>query len=205
MFGIPLPYLPPTIGALIWLTICFQVSLGLRWIKLGRKHFTIHKWIGIIARGAGPDPRAVGDVRLPRVAVPDRLESGASRAPSEPHVAPGPARRVRGGVPFPPSLGEPQSMEQPLELSPDARGKVRDIYDLGDDRLLLVATDRISAFDVVLPDPIPYKGEVLTQALDVLVRDARRHRRRTTSSPTTSRGCPSGSRPYPGLAAPAAR
>jgi phosphoribosylaminoimidazole-succinocarboxamide synthase len=53
-------------------------------------------------------------------------------------------------------------MEQPLELSPDARGKVRDLYDLGD-RLLLVATDRISAFDVVLPDPIPFKGEVLTK------------------------------------------
>ena len=43
-----------------------------------------------------------------------------------------------------------------------ARGKVRDIYDVGDDRLLLVATDRISAFDVVLPDPIPDKGRVLT-------------------------------------------
>ncbi len=42
------------------------------------------------------------------------------------------------------------------------RGKVRDIYDLGD-RLLLVATDRISAFDVVLPTPIPHKGVVLTQ------------------------------------------
>ncbi|MGH2461611.1 MAG: phosphoribosylaminoimidazolesuccinocarboxamide synthase, partial [Chloroflexota bacterium] len=42
------------------------------------------------------------------------------------------------------------------------RGKVRDIYDLGD-RLLLVATDRISAFDVVLPTPIPDKGAVLTQ------------------------------------------
>ena len=42
-----------------------------------------------------------------------------------------------------------------------ARGKVRDIYDAGDDRLLLVATDRISAFDVVLPDPIPDKGRVL--------------------------------------------
>jgi phosphoribosylaminoimidazole-succinocarboxamide synthase len=54
-------------------------------------------------------------------------------------------------------------MEQPLDLSPDARGKVRDIYDLADDRLLLVATDRISAFDVVLPDPIPHKGEVLTR------------------------------------------
>jgi len=42
------------------------------------------------------------------------------------------------------------------------RGKVRDIYDLGD-RLLIVATDRISAFDVVMPNPIPDKGKVLTQ------------------------------------------
>lgn len=43
-----------------------------------------------------------------------------------------------------------------------ARGKVRDIYDLGD-RLLIVATDRLSAFDVVMPTPIPDKGRVLTQ------------------------------------------
>jgi phosphoribosylaminoimidazole-succinocarboxamide synthase len=43
-----------------------------------------------------------------------------------------------------------------------AQGKVRDIYEVDDDRLLLVATDRISAFDVVLPDPIPQKGQVLT-------------------------------------------
>jgi phosphoribosylaminoimidazole-succinocarboxamide synthase len=42
------------------------------------------------------------------------------------------------------------------------RGKVRDVYDLGD-RLLIVTTDRISAFDVVLPTPIPLKGAVLTQ------------------------------------------
>ncbi|GAB6094144.1 phosphoribosylaminoimidazolesuccinocarboxamide synthase [Desulfatiferula olefinivorans] len=42
------------------------------------------------------------------------------------------------------------------------RGKVRDIYDLGD-YYLIVATDRLSAFDVVLPDPIPEKGKVLTQ------------------------------------------
>jgi phosphoribosylaminoimidazole-succinocarboxamide synthase len=41
-------------------------------------------------------------------------------------------------------------------------GKVRDLYDLGPDRLLLVASDRISAFDVVLPTPIPDKGRVLT-------------------------------------------
>jgi phosphoribosylaminoimidazole-succinocarboxamide synthase len=47
-------------------------------------------------------------------------------------------------------------------LPPTARGKVRDIYDLGD-RLLMVATDRLSAFDVVMPTPIPDKGRVLTQ------------------------------------------
>ena len=41
-------------------------------------------------------------------------------------------------------------------------GKVRDIYDAGEDRLLVVATDRISAFDAVLPTPIPDKGRVLT-------------------------------------------
>jgi len=44
---------------------------------------------------------------------------------------------------------------------PRRRGKVRDIYDLGDDRLLIVASDRISAFDWVLPDAIPDKGRVL--------------------------------------------
>ena len=43
------------------------------------------------------------------------------------------------------------------------RGKVRDTHDLGDDRFLMVATDRISAFDVVLPTPIPDKGAVLSQ------------------------------------------
>ncbi len=43
------------------------------------------------------------------------------------------------------------------------RGKVRDVFDLGDGRLLMVATDRLSAFDVVLPDPIPGKGEMLTR------------------------------------------
>ena len=44
-----------------------------------------------------------------------------------------------------------------------ARGKVRDVYDVGRDRLLIVATDRVSAYDVVLPRPIPDKGMVLTQ------------------------------------------
>src|SRR5580692_1209880 len=48
------------------------------------------------------------------------------------------------------------------ELKLRGRGKVRDIYEVGD-KLLIVATDRLSAFDVVLPTPIPDKGKVLTQ------------------------------------------
>jgi phosphoribosylaminoimidazole-succinocarboxamide synthase len=42
------------------------------------------------------------------------------------------------------------------------RGKVRDVYGVGDDKLLIVTTDRLSAFDVILPEPIPGKGAVLT-------------------------------------------
>ncbi len=44
-----------------------------------------------------------------------------------------------------------------------ARGKVRDIYDVSEDTLLIVTTDRMSAFDVILPTPIPYKGVVLNR------------------------------------------
>jgi phosphoribosylaminoimidazole-succinocarboxamide synthase len=46
------------------------------------------------------------------------------------------------------------------------RGKVRDIYAVDAERLLIVTTDRLSAFDVVLPTPIPGKGEVLTRISD---------------------------------------
>ena len=53
------------------------------------------------------------------------------------------------------------STELPLPLV--RRGKVRDVYAIGDDMLLLVTTDRISAFDVVMNEAIPYKGIVLTQ------------------------------------------
>jgi phosphoribosylaminoimidazole-succinocarboxamide synthase len=49
------------------------------------------------------------------------------------------------------------------DLALIGRGKVRDIYSVDDDHLLIVTTDRLSAYDVVLPDPIPGKGEVLTQ------------------------------------------
>ena len=47
-----------------------------------------------------------------------------------------------------------------------SRGKVRDIYAVDTDKLLIVTSDRLSAFDVVLPDPIPRKGEVLTAVAD---------------------------------------
>ncbi len=49
-----------------------------------------------------------------------------------------------------------------MERRPDSRGKVRDIYDAGEN-LLMVAADRISAFDFILPDEIPFKGEVLNR------------------------------------------
>jgi len=64
---------------------------------------------------------------------------------------------------------EPFSSSPPLfethinSLKRIHQGKVRDIYAIDAEHLLIVATDRLSAFDVVLPDPIPFKGEVLTR------------------------------------------
>jgi len=54
-------------------------------------------------------------------------------------------------------------MQEPLEVpsTPSKRGKVKDVYELGDGQLLFVFTDRVSAYDVVLPSVIPRKGEVL--------------------------------------------
>ena len=43
------------------------------------------------------------------------------------------------------------------------RGKVREVYNINDELLVMVATDRLSAFDVVLPKGIPYKGQILNQ------------------------------------------
>jgi len=56
-------------------------------------------------------------------------------------------------------MRQPPALDLPLVKS----GKVRDVFAIGDDRLLMVASDRVSAFDVVLPQPIPRKGQVLTQ------------------------------------------
>ena len=50
-----------------------------------------------------------------------------------------------------------------LSLKKIYSGKVRDLYEIDDKRMLMVASDRLSAFDVILDDPIPRKGEILTQ------------------------------------------
>ena len=55
-------------------------------------------------------------------------------------------------------------------------GKVRELYDLGGDRLLMVASDRISTYDVVMPGGVPRKGEVLTRLSAFWVRPHRRGR-----------------------------
>jgi phosphoribosylaminoimidazole-succinocarboxamide synthase len=55
------------------------------------------------------------------------------------------------------------TMIAPLPLPHVRRGKVREVFEVDADRLLLVATDRVSAFDVVMREPVPYKGAVLTQ------------------------------------------
>ncbi len=60
-------------------------------------------------------------------------------------------------------LGQPLFESRITSLPLVHRGKVRDIYAVGDDKLLIVTTDRLSAFDVVMPTPIPGKGEVLTK------------------------------------------
>jgi phosphoribosylaminoimidazole-succinocarboxamide synthase len=62
-----------------------------------------------------------------------------------------------------PMIAGPAVIETDLPLKLFSRGKVRDTYELGADRLLMVATDRISAFDHVLPNGIPDRGKVLTQ------------------------------------------
>src|SRR4051812_36933755 len=62
-------------------------------------------------------------------------------------------------MPMPTTLSESNL----ADLNLIHRGKVRDVYALSERELLIVASDRLSAFDVVLPDPIPGKGEMLCQ------------------------------------------
>ena len=69
------------------------------------------------------------------------------------------------------------STGQPTALPHLYSGKVRELYEVSHDRMLMVASDRVSVFDVVLPDEIPDKGRVLTGAVELLVRAHARHRR----------------------------
>ena len=75
-----------------------------------------------------------------------------------------PSRVTPGGEATAPavSLAEVSDAATLPDLEPISQGKVRDIYAVGDDRLLMVTSDRISTYDVVHPTPIPDKGKVLT-------------------------------------------
>ena len=76
-----------------------------------------------------------------------------------------------------PSTPSPPMHESHLKgLERIHQGKVRDIYAVDDRHMLIVTTDRLSAFDVVLPDPIPGKGQVLTSISELLVRQDAAHR-----------------------------
>src|SRR4051794_12157389 len=95
--------------------------------------------------------------------------ANCSRPTPRPRRCSMPLRSIASSISTPPcatrashSTGWRPPMSSSPALEHVASGKVREIYDAGDDRLLLVASDRISAFDVILPTPIPDKGRVLT-------------------------------------------
>ena len=73
----------------------------------------------------------------------------------------------------------PLSSLPELPLRHVRRGKVREVYEVDAEQLLIVATDRVSAFDVVMKEPVPHKGAVLTQLtawwLREFERDVRHH------------------------------
>src|SRR5690606_30812272 len=106
-------------------------------------------------RGVRPEPcsnRRIAGSRAPhgaRGGAGGPLPRDARRAGARPI----PGRRARPGAACMSNGTAVDRTELPFPLL--ARGKVRDVYDVGDDRLLLVATDRISAFDVVMEEPIP--------------------------------------------------
>src|SRR5207247_6824372 len=81
--------------------------------------------------------------------------------PAPPRCALRPARDSAGPPGDPAQVTAVMTTALPLPLH--SRGKVRDTYRTSEGELLMVATDRISAFDVVLPTPIPQKGRVLNQ------------------------------------------
>src|SRR5207247_4878460 len=115
------------------------------------------------ARGRGPGHRAarVPHQALARGAAHSRAPRGRPRSRRR--------RRARRRDDVARAIeGSPARMKTLMQSAvPGAtlfrRGKVRDVYEAGGDRLVIVASDRLSAFDVVLPTPIPDKGRVLTE------------------------------------------
>ena len=95
-------------------------------------------------------------LRRPRAAAGRRVSRGGRRAAAGRNAMPARCRNGRGAR----MTGVATTA---LPLHRPARGKVRDVYEVDADRLLLVATDRVSAFDVVMRETVPYKGAVLTQ------------------------------------------
>src|SRR6185503_14260692 len=102
--------------------------------------------------GAGAGPR---EVRGSRAAAGGRIPPRGRGAPAR--------RRGRRGRRRGPGMSITMSQLQQLPLRHLRRGKVREVYEVDAGRLLLVATDRVSAFDVVMKEPVPHKGAVLTQ------------------------------------------
>ena len=154
------------------------------------------------ARRPSGSAAALPAVRLRRPGGEDRGPAADRRSPSATRRASWRRRSSDGGRSAAPG-DEPQPLfESTIRSLPLlARGKVRDNYAVGSDRLLMVASDRLSAFDVVMGEPIPGKGQVLTQMalfwFDQL--GARRaqppHRRRSRErgrAPTSASRCAAG-------------
>jgi phosphoribosylaminoimidazole-succinocarboxamide synthase len=120
--------------------------------------------IGAVPKDRWRRRRFVGRSRMQRRGAPAR---GERERPGE--VGGARACKEFGHTSYPRVPTHARVMSQALSQSNLrslpllARGKVRDNYAVGDDRLLMVASDRLSAFDVVLGEPIPGKGEVLTR------------------------------------------
>ena len=123
---------------------------------------------------ARPATRACGPGRRSATSASSSRADAGDRRPRRPRRGLRPRPRTRG-TSTPSSSGLPRSSRRRSPSMPETAvhvgsGKVRELYALDDERLLLVASDRISTFDVVLPTEIPDKGRVLTGLSGVLVR-----------------------------------
>ncbi len=122
--------------------------------------------LGLRDRGESPLQSLINSIKRSKKRVPNRGASGSRRLPlfldrGNP-VRSGGKKRMTQESKTKNKASQVMAQSELKGLKLIGRGKVRDIYDLGEN-LLIVASDRLSAFDVVLPDPIPDKGRVLTR------------------------------------------